>query len=297
MQEMKSVLDEYKITAADMENMRAVAPHVAQARESIADFHYQWLLSNSQTAKFFPDEFTLKKARGAFLGWLDDLFSGQYDIGYYTKLNKIGATHVRIGLPAYLVNVQMSHIRGYLCDFIAGKLKEDPDLTTRVLGSLNQMIDMNMDLMTRSYREEEMKTHFLSYGLDSFIMTVAKWFVSGFNMVLVLGLVITGALALAMAVNEAIHTASMGLERVVLGLLGTLLILWVVIELLDTQIGHIRGRAFAIKVFVSVALVAELRKILTSSISHATWEDQAALAGSVMILGLIYWLISKTERA
>ncbi|MDH4185056.1 MAG: protoglobin domain-containing protein [Nitrospinota bacterium] len=296
MQAMKHVLEEYNITSADCENMKAVAPHVIQAKESIADYHYQRLLNNNDTAKFFQDEFTLRKARAAFVKWLEDLFAAQYDIGYYMKLQRTGSAHVRIGLPAYLVNVQMSYIRGYLCDFIAEKLKGDPDSASGVSASLNKIIDMNMDLMTRSYREEEMKITFLSYGLDSAIMKMARWFVTGFNMTLVVGLVITGTLALAMAVHEAGQAASLGLERMVLGLLGTLLIIWVVIELLDTQIGHIKGRAFAIKVFVSVALVAELRKVLTSSIGHATWEEQAALAGSVLILGIIYWLISKTER-
>ncbi|MDH5679416.1 MAG: protoglobin domain-containing protein [Nitrospinota bacterium] len=296
MHEMKRLLDQYKVTAQDIENLKSMAPLVAQARDSIADYHYNRLLNNNDTAKFFPDEAVLKRARMAFLQWLDDLFSGQYDVAYYTKLVRVGAAHVRIGLPAYMVNVQMSHIRGYLCDFINTKFKDNPQEAASVSSSLNKMVDLNMDSMTRSYREEELKTHFLTYKLDSVIMSVAKWFVNGFNMVLVVGLVVTGALALVMAVNEALHSASMGLERVVLGLLGTLLILWVVIELLDTQIGHIKGRAFAIKVFVSVALVAELRKILTSSISHASWEEQVALAGSVLILGLIYWLISKTER-
>jgi uncharacterized membrane protein (DUF373 family) len=296
MLQMKHLLEDYKITPEDIENIRAVATDVIQAKESIADFHYARLLNHSKTAKFFPDEFTLRKARAAFLNWLELLFSAQYDVGYYSAMSRTGTAHVRIGLPAYLVNVQMSHIRNYLGDFIVGKLKGDPDSASATLSSLNKVMDMNMDLMTRAYREEEMKTHFLSYGLDSALMKTAKWFVTGFNMTLVVGLVLTGGLALAMSVFEVAHSASLGLERAVLGLLGTLLILWVVIELLDTQIGHIKGRAFAIKVFVSVALVAELRKVLTSSISHAPWEEQAALAGSVLILGIIYWLISKTER-
>ena len=297
MHEMKLILEQYKITATDEENIKSISGHMAAARESIADFHYSRLLGDNDTAKFFPDEFTLRKARGAFVRWLDMVFSGQYDVAYFVAMERAGSAHVRIGLPAHLVNVQMSHIRGYLCELIAGKLKNDPESSAAVLSSVNKVLDMNMDLMTRSYREEEMKIHFLSYGLDSSILKVAKWFVSGFNLTLVVGLALTGGLALALAAQEAIHGAELGLERMALGLLGTLLILWVVIELLDTQIGHIKGRAFAIKVFVSVALVAELRKVLTSSISHASWADQASLAGSVLILGIIYWLISKTERS
>jgi len=296
MDEMKKLLDEYKISQADIDNIRSMEQVMSQSMESIAEFHYGRLLKNNETAQFFADEGTLKRARHAFLGWVEGLFAARYDATYYAKISRIGLAHVRIGLPAYQVNVQMSHLRAYLCDLINTTHKDDPSRASAIGASLNKVVDMNMDLMTRFYREEELKTHFLSYKLDSYMIRLAKWFVSGFNMALVVGLVVTGALALAMTVNEVFHHASLGLERLVLGLLGTLLILWVVIELLDTQIGHIKGRAFAIKVFVTVALVAELRKILTSSISHTAWEEQATLAGSVLILGLIYWLISKTER-
>ena len=78
--------------------------------------------------------------------------------------------------------------------------------------------------------------------------------------------------------------------------LGTLLVLWVVIELLDTQIKHMKGSSFAIKVFVSVALVAELRRLLITSIEHASWQEELILVASLLALGAIYWMVSRIER-
>ncbi len=42
--------------------------------------------------------------------------------------------------------------------------------------------------------------------------------------------------------------------------------LWVVIELVDTEVEHLQGAKFTIKVFVGVALVAVIRKILITSL-------------------------------
>ena len=73
--------------------------------------------------------------------------------------------------------------------------------------------------------------------------------------------------------------------------------LWVVIEFFDKQIRHIRGgSALVIKVFISVALVAELRKLLITSVEHTAWQDQIIPNVSVLILGFIYWLVSRMKE-
>jgi len=295
MPEIEKLLAEYGLGPSDLDNIRQAAPLILENREKIADYHYDRLLSSRGTAKFFKDENVLARARGAFVEWLTSLVSGDYTTGYFMKLNRIGGVHVRIGLPAHEVNVQVAYVRGYLSDMICKKFSEHDARAAAINRSLNKLIDLNLDLMTQSYREEEMKVQFLSYKFDSMIIRLAKWFVNGFNMLLVMGLLITGVMVLGLCVNDFSHITSGDVERGVLGALGSLLMLWVVIELLDTQINHIKGSAFAIKVFVSVALVAELRKVLMASIGHATWQDQTILAASVLILGFVYWLISKVE--
>ncbi len=241
MREMLKLLADYKITTKDLENIKMAAPIIEENKERIADYHYDKLLSNEDTARFFKDEKTMGKARSAFIQWISDLVSGDYSAAYYIKLNRIGGAHVNIGLPAYRVNVQISHVRNFIEDLVCRNFRSDPESASQITGSLNKLLDLNLDLMTRSYREEELKSHFLSYKFDSVLIRIAKRFVNGFNMILVVGLVITGIMILGLAVNDVVHITSGDVERGVLGTLGTLLMLWVVIELLDTQIGHIKG--------------------------------------------------------
>jgi len=72
--------------------------------------------------------------------------------------------------------------------------------------------------------------------------------------------------------------------------------LWVVIELMDTEIKHLRGGKFAVKVFISVALVAVIRKILVTSLKSEAVEAQISLIAAVAVLGIVYWLIAKVEK-
>lgn len=297
MPEMTKLLSDYKIDSADLENIKLAGPIVESNKEKIADHHYDRLLTNKETAQFFKDEKTLSRAREAFIQWLKDLVSGDYSAGYYVKLNRIGGIHVKIGLPAFHVNVQVAHVRHFVEELICQSYNDDPKKAAEINRSIGKLLDLNLDLMTRSYREEELRTHFLTYKLDSWLINLAKRFVNGFNIILIIGLVITGVMILGMAANDFSNISTGAIERGVLGALGTLLMLWVVIELLDTQIKHIKGGVFAIKVFVSVALVAELRKVLMSSIGHENWRENAVLITSVLVLGVTYWLISKVESS
>lgn len=296
MSEITQLLSDYKISSTDLENIKLATPIIESNKEKIADHHYDRLLTNKETARFFKDEQTLSRAREAFIQWLKDLVSGEYSAEYYVKLNRVGGIHVRINLPAFHVNVQIAHVRSFTEELICEGYKDDPKMAAQINRSLGKLLDLNLDLMTRSYREEELRTHFLTYKLDSWLINIAKRFVNGFNIILVIGLVITGMLILGMFFRDLTQIAVGNVDQGVLGTLGTLLMLWVVIELLDTQIGHIKGHAFAIKVFVSVALVAELRKVLMSSIGHENWQENAVIITSVLVLGVTYWLISRIEN-
>jgi len=296
MMAMTNALEAYRITKDDLANIRAMAPLITQNKERLADQHYERLLSHPETRRFFTPPGAMERARHAFIAWLEDFAAANYNLAYAARLDRMGATHVRIGLPAQQVNIAMANLRADLTDIVINCSECDQESLRSLLASMNKALDLSLDLMTRSYREEELKVNFLSFRLDSWIIQTARWFVTGFNMALVLGLLVTGALALALSVYDFSHFATDSVERGVLGALGSLLILWVVIELLDTQINHLKGRAFAIKVFISVALVAEIRKALMTSIGHTTWQDQLSLVLTILILGAVYWLVARVEK-
>ncbi|WP_407079837.1 phosphate-starvation-inducible PsiE family protein [Candidatus Hakubella thermalkaliphila] len=58
------------------------------------------------------------------------------------------------------------------------------------------------------------------------------------------------------------------IEHGVISTLGSLLILWVLIELINTEISHLKGGKFYISVFIGVALVTVIRATMIATFKH-----------------------------
>jgi uncharacterized membrane protein (DUF373 family) len=185
-------------------------------------------------------------------------------------------------------------VRKFCTDII---LKEvlDSDERNDMLASLSKILDINLDILTSSYIQEEINIFFVSKKAESKLINFAKRFSHGLNLVLVLGLVSLGLMVLGLFVTDMIQMFKGDLEKGLLATLGALLMLWVVIELVDTEVAQLQGARFSIKVFISVALVAVIRKILITSLKSEAVEAQLSLIAALAVLGLLYWMISKLE--
>jgi uncharacterized membrane protein (DUF373 family) len=68
------------------------------------------------------------------------------------------------------------------------------------------------------------------------------------------------------------------------------------IELLDNEIKNLKGGRFSILVFIGVVIVAIIREILISTLRHDDLNKQAFLAGTLLILGIVYYLVSLVQK-
>jgi hypothetical protein len=59
---------------------------------------------------------------------------------------------------------------------------------------VEKIIDINLDVITSAYVEEEKRATFVSRRFESYLIQFAKRFSYGLNLILVLGLVALGAL-------------------------------------------------------------------------------------------------------
>jgi uncharacterized membrane protein (DUF373 family) len=67
------------------------------------------------------------------------------------------------------------------------------------------------------------------------------------------------------------------------------------IELMN-EIKTLKGGKFNILVFIGVIIVALIREILISTLRHDMLETQIFLAGTLLILGIVYFLVSKSQQ-
>ena len=288
------IKENYSFTDWDAKVLMRLASIMEKHTQDFTDEFYRKIKTFKNASKYLKSEKIIEKHRDAVQGWFLKLFQGPFDDDYLYYLERIGYTHVKVELPSHYVNVSINFIRNY-CTKIA--IEEVPDCEERsdMIVSLGKILDMNLDILTSSYIQEEKNIFFISKKAEGKLINFAKRFSYGLNLVLLLGLVILGITVLGLFGYDLTHILSGNIEKGLLASLGSLLMLWVVIELVDTEVDHLKGSKFSIKIFVSVAMVAIIRKILITSLKSDELNTQIFLVIALGVLGAILWIISKTE--
>ncbi|MEW6387890.1 MAG: protoglobin domain-containing protein [Thermodesulfobacteriota bacterium] len=293
MRTFQEIKDNYRFIDLEIETLKSLKPIIEPQADRLVNDFYQLLLEMPDTARFLQDEARLARLKVAHRDWLLSLFTGPYDERYYQRLHRIGHAHVRIGVSAHFVYVSMNFLRRHLKQIIAGELQ--PPLLEMAEQTLDKILDLNLDVIARTYHEEEMRRFFLSYQLDDTLIRFARRFTFGLNLMLLAGLIILSVGMVAVLLLDVSLIFRGDPEKGLVSALGSLLILWLAIELLDAEIDRLRGGELQLSLFVGVALVAFIRKILVASLSHESVQMEMVYLGGILVLGLIYWLVSRTE--
>jgi uncharacterized membrane protein (DUF373 family)/hemoglobin-like flavoprotein len=293
MANFREIKDHYWFSEPEIETLRELVPVIEPHVKTITNDFYDFLREMPEAARFLKDPTREAHLRETHQEWLLELFQGTFDERYYRRLQRIGHAHVRIGLSAHFVYVAMNFVRERLRQVIETEV--DSDLQTSACRAVDKILDINLDVIARTYHEEELRRVFLTFKLDDAVIRFAHRFTFGLNMTLVIGLLGLSLGAVALIVNDVIRVFMGHFEKGLIGALGSLLILWLVIELLEAEIDRLRGGAFKLHLFVGVGLVAFIREELISSISHKDISVQALYIGGILVLGFVYWLLSRNE--
>ena len=293
MRTFQEIKDNYRFTEPDIVILKGLLPVVAPHADAIVSDFYDLLLSIPDTAKLLQDAAKLAWLKDQHQKWLLALFQGSYDESYYQRLQRVGHAHVRINLSAHFVYVGMNLIRRHLHRIIEAEV--EPRQREATFRAVEKILDLNLDIIARTYHEEEIRRVFLSQKLDSVLIRFSQRFTFGLNILLVVGLLGLSLGAVGLIVQDVIHIIQGNLGHGLVSAMGSVLILWVVIELLDMEIDRLRGGAFKLQLFVGLALVAFIRKVLVTSLaSHDLWTEGLYLAG-ILVCGVIFWLVSRAE--
>jgi uncharacterized membrane protein (DUF373 family) len=291
MQELK---DHYRFTDRDAELLLTLQPLAEQHRERFSQEFYDYLYSLPETAAILNAS-NRPRLREMHNGWFMSLFTGTYDNHYMNHLTRIGHAHVKSGLSVHFVNAAMNQIRHFLLGLIDVNYS-DREQRRGLREAVEKILDMNLDVMSTSYREEEMKKVFLSHKIESFLIKVTERFTYGLNLILVFALAVVSIAIVTMFGWDIVHVFQGDVEKGVFTALGSLLILWMMIELLDNEIKSLKGGHFSILVFIGVVIVSIIREILISTLRHDDLKKQAFLAATLLILGIVYYLVSLVQK-
>ncbi|MFO7984255.1 MAG: protoglobin domain-containing protein [Desulfatiglandaceae bacterium] len=295
MHSMESILKHYEFTAQDEALLPQLAKAILPIQDRFGDDFYRFLQADDYTASYFRTNGAIKKRKETIKHWLNDILSSKYDNQLLMKLVRIGKIHVKIGLEGHYVNAAMAFIRRYLQNHLS-QVVSDPAKRGSMMETLDKILDISLDIMTSSYREAELKKVFISQRVEFWMVKWAERLMHGLNLILMVGLVAMAVGVTVLLATDIFYALTTSLEKGVIKALGSLLILWMMIELLHTQVEQIRGGKFHVRIFVDLALVAFIRKVFVASIDEKDAISFGLLLGGLLILGVIYFLIGRSEK-
>ena len=296
METIQQLKAHYQWTVQVDEDLKRLQGFGEEYKERFIEGLYAYLANFEDTRHYLPDENVVGRHREKLKNWFVRLFSGKYDTGYMRHLYRIGEVHVKLGLPPHYVTASMNFVRLFLFERLTNAFgcTRERDV---LVESVNKILDLNLDIMTSSYREEELKRYLATGRFQKILIENvrrASWF---FDFFIVLAFSLVGLFLIARIGLEILSVlrGEMALDIGAIHIMGSMLILYAVSELLAEGIKHIRGGALGLKVFVTVALAAIIRKILILSLAQEQIQELLTLAVLLLTLGITYWLIGRTE--
>jgi uncharacterized membrane protein (DUF373 family) len=297
MQHYQNLKEHYKFTDEEARILKELQPRMEKLADEFIDGFYDYIWGFGKTAQFLKNQKIITYHREKIKEWFINLFCGKYDLPYFMNLYKIGEVHVKIGLPTHYVNSAFTFVRTFILSSIEENFK-NKEYHVQEIKAVEKIIDMNLDVLTSSYREEEL-SHFLSLSkVEKNILTGLKKFNSYINYFLAGALAIVAFFAIGLFGYDIylLFFSDKGIEKGILTVLGSLLVLWAAIELIHEEIHHLQGKGFAIGAFIMLAMAALIRKVLIYSLSSEKGEELLIIAAVIVGLAIAYWLVGAKKR-
>ncbi|MCF6339192.1 MAG: protoglobin domain-containing protein [Sulfurimonas sp.] len=297
MQNYHNLKEHYKFTDEEAMILKELQPRMNELADIFIDEFYDYIWGFGKTAQFLKNKEIIKYHRKKIKEWFINLFCGKYNLPYFTYLYKIGEVHVKIGLPTHYVNSAFTFVR----TFILRSIEENfinKEQHIKEIKAVEKIIDMNLDALTSSYREEELSKYLSLSKVEKNILTGLKKFNSYMNYFLAGALALVAFFAIGLFIYDIylLFFTDIGIEKGILTVLGSLLILWAATELINEEINHLQGRGFAIGAFIMLAMAALIRKVLIYSLSSEKGDELLIIGAVIVGLSVSYWLVGIKKK-
>ena len=297
MKEYTQLKEHYKFTEEEALILKKLQSRMEKLADTFIDEFYDYIWGFGRTAKYLKNNEIISRHKIKIKAWFINLFSGKYDISYFLSIYKIGEIHVQIGLPTHYVNSAFTFVRTFVLKSIEENF-ENKEQHVREINAVEKIIDMNLDVLTSSYREEELGKFLSLSRTEKGILSSLKKFNSFINYFLAFALGIIAFFAIGLFVYDIylLFFTDIKIEKGILTVLGSLLVLWASIELIHEEIKHLQGKGFAIGAFIMLAMAALIRKVLIYSLSTEKATELLIIAIVIVALAISYWLVSINKR-
>ncbi|MDY0233822.1 MAG: protoglobin domain-containing protein [Sulfurimonas sp.] len=297
---MKEYIDlkaHYRFTDEEAKLLENLQPRMELLAEEFIDGFYDYIWGFGKTAQFLKNKEIIANHRKKIKEWFVNLFCGKYEMTYFMYIYSIGEIHVRIGLPTHYVNSAFTFVRTYILQNIEENF-ENKELHMKEIKAVEKILDMNLDVLTSSYRDGELSKFLSLSKFEKSILSGLKDFNSYINFFLAGALALVAFFAIGLFVYDIylLFFSDIGIEKGILTILGSLLVLWAAIELIHEEINHLQGKGFAIGAFIMLAMAALIRKVLIYSLSSEKADELLTIGIVIVGLAMAYWLVGAKKR-
>jgi uncharacterized membrane protein (DUF373 family) len=204
---------------------------------------------------------------------------------------------MKIGLPTHYVNSAFTFVRTFILKHIEEDYANKAE-HINVINAVEKIVDMNLDSLTSSYRQEELGRFLSLSKIEKKMLIGLKEFNSYINYFLAGALAIVAFFSIGLFLYDIylLFFTDMKIEQGILTVLGSLLVLWATIELIHEEINHLQGKGFAIGAFIMLAMAALIRKVLIYSLSSEKGKELLVIGVVIVGLALAYWLVGAKKK-
>jgi uncharacterized membrane protein (DUF373 family) len=250
--------------------------------------------TEGELKNFFSKEDNVDKFRTNVTNWLKRLFTPPFDNEYASFIKKIGIVHANNNVNPHYINIGIGLIRHTLTGILRNYYS-DVDERVKIINIANKILDFNLDVINTNTRTQDLENRFLKVKIENKLLSFAEGFSHFLNIIIVIMLVLMSGAVLVFFVKDFTMIIKGEIEKGIITTLGTMLILWMMIELIEVEIKNLKTKTINIVIFISVVLVAFVRKILIATFEEPKLEKQIFLVGTVLILAIVHYLIYKSR--
>jgi signal transduction histidine kinase len=143
-------------TDADARYVAALKPLVQRHFPRLIDDFYATLQSEPEASRVITGGTEqVERLKVTLCGWLEELFSGNYDDAYFQRHWRVGWRHVEVGLDQAFADVALSRLRHGLIQTIAATWTSSPEELTHSIVSLNRLLDLDLTIIGDAYQAEQ----------------------------------------------------------------------------------------------------------------------------------------------
>ncbi len=296
MRSFREIKHDYRFTPEHEQWLVEMRPLMEERADEVMATLSQWLMANTGTAKHFDSESLQRHVMAAQKTWFLDLFSGTYDARFFDRMIRIGSIHVKARVDPHYVSRAINIIRNS-CIGILSRTDDPREIMTNKIIAVGKILDISLDVINLAYFEQEMQALSPAYKAKSTLISFSEKFSQATNLMLVLALIglTLGVFWLFIQDVQNLITGGAHIGEGIISALGSMLMLWVMIELMNTEIAHLKGGKFHTSLFIGVALVTTIRETMIATLKHESPEVVYYLIAAILVIGVVYWLVVKTE--